>query len=345
MAVTKGQKTRLGVFVSIATMCLIGALLVLAGLRLGETRDNYTVRFSDESVSMSGLDVGSPVKYSGIQVGRVERIGVDPEDVSVIVVALSMNQDTPIAEDSVASLGSLGITGLKYVELTRGSKGARLRKPGEVIPAGPSLIDDLTNQAAIISKQVSTVLDRVAAFTSPKMQQQVASLLARADKILETYEAMGAENRENLRSVLGRVDAVMANAEKISGELTETARQFNGLLADIRPGLSRASNGAARLLSNVEQTRQLVDANLERSQKLIEHLEALSGPEGAQRTLASLDKLATRSTQVISQAREDLVEAIGYLRETSENMTDFSARVRDDPSLLLLGNEEEEGAE
>ncbi|MFN3199918.1 MAG: MlaD family protein [Bradymonadia bacterium] len=342
MAVSKGQKARLGVFVTIAVICLLGALVVLAGLRLGESRDPYTVRFGDENVSMSGLDVGSPVKYSGIQIGRVETISVDPEDVSVIVVSLSLNPGTPIAEDSVASLGSLGITGLKYVELTRGSKGARVREPGEVIPAGPSLIDDLTNQAAVISKQVSVVLDRVAAFTSPKMQAQVSSLLSRADKILETYETLGAENRERLRSVLTRTDAIMANAEKVSAELTGTVRRVNALLDDVRPGMHRASSGAARLVNNIERTRQLLDENLEASKRLIENVADLSGPEGAQKTLASLDRLATRSTQLISQARGDLVEAIGYLRETSENMTEFSAKVKDDPSLLLLGEEEEE---
>lgn len=341
MAVSKGQKARLGVFVTIAAMCLLGALVVLAGLRLGESRDPYSVRFSDEDVSMSGLDVGSPVKYSGIQVGRVESIQIDPNDVSVIVVDLSLNPDTPVAVDSKASLGSLGITGLKYIELSRGSKGAKRREPGDVIPAGASFIDSLADQAVEVSKRVNTVLDRVANLTSPEMQAKISSLITRADKILETYEAMGQENREHLKSILGRVDRILINVEAMSGELNGATRRINGILDDVGPSVQRVSTAATRLVQNAERTRKLLDVNLEASKTLIENAAVLSGPDGLQRTLGTLDRLASRSAQLIGQARGDLVEAIFYMRETAENMTDFSAKIRDDPSLLLLGEEEE----
>ena len=88
----------------------IGGLIVLAGARLGKRETSITCDILKE-VSLNGLDVGSPVKYSGIRIGRVDRISIDPEDVSVIVVELSL--DEGIVQSSKANLGSMGITGLK----------------------------------------------------------------------------------------------------------------------------------------------------------------------------------------------------------------------------------------
>ena len=63
--------------------------------------------------------------------------------------------------DTIANLGSQGITGLKYIDLTRGTSGARVRKPGEEIPAGTSLFDSLALQAGQIATKVEAVLDRL----------------------------------------------------------------------------------------------------------------------------------------------------------------------------------------
>ena len=89
MSVTRAQKVRLGIFLVVSALLLIGGLVILAGARLGEKRDLYFVRYAEGEVSLNGLDVGSPVKYSGIRVGRVDRISIDPSDVSVIVVTIS----------------------------------------------------------------------------------------------------------------------------------------------------------------------------------------------------------------------------------------------------------------
>ncbi len=79
MAVTRAQKVRLGAFLAIGITAVVGGLVVLAGAKLGEKRDAYTVRYDQAEVSLSGLEVGSPVRYSGIKVGRVDAIGIDPK--------------------------------------------------------------------------------------------------------------------------------------------------------------------------------------------------------------------------------------------------------------------------
>jgi ABC-type transporter Mla subunit MlaD len=320
---TRAQKARLGIFLAAGLTVLLGGLLILAGMRLGETRDAYKVRWRDADVSLSGLEVGSPVKYSGIRVGRVESVKIDPQDVGVIVVELSLDGGTPVAEDTKANLGSQGITGLKYIELSRGSSGARLRAPGEEIPPGTSLFDELASQAGDIARKVDQVLDRVSDLTGPDMKTRLASVLDRTDKLLATLDATVSENREALKLLATRLSGTAAEVEALSRELAGSARRANALLDE-----------ATVLVKAARATPERVNALLENGAAVLAETRAALGPEGLQRTLSSVNGLLARS-------RQDLAETVVFLRETAENASALTQRLRDDPTLLIRGESEE----
>jgi len=337
VAVTRAQKLRLGVFLAVGLTALVGGLIVLAGMKLGETRDEYVVRYTEGQVSLSGLEVGSPVKYSGIRVGRVEAIRIDPDDVSVIQVKLSLDEGTPVAEDSRANLGSMGITGLKYIELSRGSAKARVREAGEEIPPGTSFMDDLTTQAGAIAKKASTVLDRVAAFTAPEMKDRVASILEHTDELLENVNATVSENREQLKTLGANLSTTAERLARLTEELTGTAERVNRLLDESRPHLTRVLDESAGLVAEARQTRARLDRVLAEAEGLLQEGRTVLGPEHLQQTLLSVNRLIDRGQLLLVQSRENIVEAVGYLRDTAENMAQLSRRLREDPSLLLLG--------
>jgi len=331
MPVTRAQKVRLGVFVIGGLVVMLGGLVILAGASLGEVRDEYTVRYSEGTVSLSGLDVGSPVKYSGIRVGRVDRIGIAPDDLSVIEVALSMQEGTPIAMDSKANLGSMGITGLKYIELSRGTKAAGLRTPGSDIPPGTAGLDELANQAGEIAEKVSVTIDRVNALVAPEMKDRVASVLDRTDKLLETVEATVSENRVTLKRLGERTEAAVAEAERLLVELNGVASSTRGVIDRAAPGIERTLRATRKLLVDLGGTRENLDDALGSVDMVM---------QSANDALLAVMPLLDRGNLLVQQSQENVVEALSYLRETAENLTDFSRRVREDPSLLLLGGEE-----
>jgi phospholipid/cholesterol/gamma-HCH transport system substrate-binding protein len=306
--VTRAQKLRLGVFVGAGLTVLVGGLVVLAGLKLGEKRDRYTVRYQEAAVSLSGLEVGAPVKYSGIRVGRVDAVRIDPRDVSVIVVELSLDHGTPVAEDEKADLGSQGITGLKYVELTRGSARARVRAPGEDIPPGQSAFDALTTQAGDIARKVDVVLDRVANLTGEDMKQRVAKVLDRSAELLATVNGLLDDNRAALKTVATRLAAAAAEVDALATQLAGTARRANTLLDE-----------TTGLVKGAQATPEKVNALLEQAGGLV----------GALHT-------------VVAQSRRDLLETIGFLHDTAENVNALSEKLKDDPTLLLRHEDEEE---
>jgi len=319
--VTRAQKVRLGIFLAAGLTVFVGGILFLAGLKLIEGRDDYVVRYRDSEVSLNGLEVGSPVKYSGIRVGRVDAVRVDPDDVSVILVELSLDEDTPVAENSKADLGSQGITGLKYIELTRGRAGARIREPGEEIPAGTSMFDNLAQKADQIAGKAEIVLDRVAVLTS---EEHLGKLMDSSEKLITTLNGVLIDNRESLKTLAASMSGTAEQANLLAAELAKTAKQANSLLHE-----------ATVLVQSSKGTPARLDAFLEQGTAVLAESKVLLGPEGVQKTLARINSM-------LAQTNRQIVETVGMLREAAQNAAVFTEKIRDDPSLLLLGDDDED---
>ena len=98
----------------------------------------YRIRFSD---SVSGLALGDPVKYHGIDIGTVKAMILDPDDPRVVQVDVKLRKEAPVKTDTKATLKLKGITGVVFIELSGGSPKARTllaATPQDQIPEIPS---------------------------------------------------------------------------------------------------------------------------------------------------------------------------------------------------------------
>ncbi len=300
---TSGQKVRLGVFVGVGIAVLVGATLLLAGRALTEKRDTYYIRFSSKSASFSGLSVGSDVTYTGIKIGRVEELGVAANDVSTIAVTISVTHGTPIASDSKASLGSQGITGMKYVDISRGSTKSPLRKPGALIPAGDSLLDSLSERAASIGQKLDDLLVHMQAMTGPKAQASVQQILDQSAGILN-------DNREN-------VAAIIENARKTSEELAALA------------------HGGALMVQHADELVLELKATADDLHKSLgPHSEVFAAVAKVERLLDSMNMLITRS-------QGDIEVTLQHLRDASADLGDFSQAIKENPTLLMFSGDKQ----
>jgi len=71
--------------------------------------------------SVAGLTTGSSVGFNGIKVGEVQSFALDPQDARKVQVLISVSDDTPVRENSHASIQSAGLTGGSGVQVTPGS--------------------------------------------------------------------------------------------------------------------------------------------------------------------------------------------------------------------------------
>ena len=128
----------------------------------------YRIHFAE---SVSGLSKGDAVKFSGVDIGTVEAMAINPGDARRVQVDVKLRKDAPVKTDTKATLKLKGITGVVYIELEGGDANAKTllatTSEGE-IPEIPSEKSSLT-----------TVIDEL-----PKVVERFAALENQTKKIL-----------------------------------------------------------------------------------------------------------------------------------------------------------------
>jgi len=163
-----------GVFVLVFSAALIGGVLWLSsGRSYGKSYDLYLTYMKE---SVAGLNLNAPVRYRGVEVGRVKKIALAPGNVERVQVTLAIESGTPVKVDTVAILSTQGVTGIAFVDLTGGSRdsSALIAEPGEeypVIRSGPSLMVRLDaslidvahtfKNAALLSNELPQLIKRI----------------------------------------------------------------------------------------------------------------------------------------------------------------------------------------
>lgn len=124
-----------GVFVIIGLLC-IGYMTVKLGHVSLFGDDSYTLKARFTSVT--GLRTGSPVYIWGIEVGRVESIGMDQREQKA-VVELKIKKGVVVYDDAIASIKTEGLIGDKYLNIDPGGSGEPLTNGGIIADTQPAV--------------------------------------------------------------------------------------------------------------------------------------------------------------------------------------------------------------
>src|SRR5437016_14243941 len=82
----------------------------------------YRIHFAE---SISGLSKGDAVKFSGVDIGTVEAMAIDPVDPQLVQVDVKLRKEAPVKTDTKATLKLKGITGVVFIELNGGTPNAQ----------------------------------------------------------------------------------------------------------------------------------------------------------------------------------------------------------------------------
>jgi len=139
------KESVVGIFMLAGLACIGYLALKLGDLGLLED-DTYplTAQFS----RVTGLRPGSAVVMLGLEVGRVGRLAMDPEQ-RFAVVELKIRKGVRVYDDAIASIQTEGLIGDRYVSIDPGGSG-ELLKAGERIleTVAPTEIMDLVGKYA-----------------------------------------------------------------------------------------------------------------------------------------------------------------------------------------------------
>ncbi len=312
---TKGQKVRLGIFIVLSLSALLVLLALITRQKFLQKQDFYYIAY--ENVSVGGLEVGSPVKYLGIRVGVVEDISIDPENVNRVIVKVALKEGTPIKADAEALIAAIGITGLKTIEIRGGTNEAPLLKPGEYIPAGTSITEEITGRAEVISEKLEQVINNLQVFTRPENLNKITRFAEKSSHTFEQIDQLVAENRQQLKLTLIQTQRLTARLDTSMALLQETAKDIHRIVG---------SDTLEQILANTRAVSlKLKEADLV---TLIGQLR-----EVAERT----NRLLILMDHGIERGGADWVESMRKLKIASGYIEEFSRILQEDPSVLIRG--------
>jgi phospholipid/cholesterol/gamma-HCH transport system substrate-binding protein len=124
------ERTRINIVVGLFMVLGIVALAYLS-IQLGRVSflggRGYTVTVDFPSVG--GLKSGSTVEIAGVEIGRVESIGLDNYQARV---KLRLQSGVKLQEDSIASIKTKGLIGEKYVRISPGGSDKIIQPGGKI---------------------------------------------------------------------------------------------------------------------------------------------------------------------------------------------------------------------
>jgi len=296
---TKVNLAVVGAFVLVLGIALIGGVLWLgSGKSFRVAYDTYLVFMSE---SVSGLSPDAPVRYRGVQVGRVRKIALAPNDAEKVQLTLDIERGTPIKQDTFAVLQSQGLTGIAHVELSGGSRDSpRLSAPPNeeypVIASGPSLM--------------------------LRLDTQVSALLTNLNRSSERFNAL-LDDRN--RRVLGQT---LANLEVVSHTLADRAAAINEGVTD-----------AARTMQNTVRLTGELSQLIERVRRSADAFDRMTD-EGARAGASAARAMESARVGMNAFSGETLPEAqtlVGELRSLTVSLKQLSDELERDPSMLLRG--------
>lgn len=296
----KSSKFLIGLFVISGTLICAAIIIWVGAARIFMKGSLYSVYF-DESVQ--GLQVDSAIKYRGVEIGKVQSIGVAP-DYRLIEVIMKIDIENDLQKLTIATLKTTGITGIVFIELDQIKSGDLSNSPKitfksryPVIPSRRSQISRFVADTGVIMQNIKDI-----------------DLKGISDQLKNTSKAI-----ENF--VEGkRINNIMTNLESTSANLNQTISKINKTIAEGK--VDRVVNETMEVLSDA---RQLIG-------QVKNDINALKLQEKADRTdilLKDIDKKSKAITNELQDTSE-------HLRVTSENLQKLSDNLKRNPSELIF---------
>ena len=238
------------------------ALFTVWLARLGGTQEKeYDIFFKQ---SVDGLAKGSQVTYSGVPSGQVKAIALWKNDPQFVRVRVSLNEDTPILQGTVATVQG-SFTGTSTVSLDGAVKGAAPIACNEnamaqtcpygvpTIPAKAGGFGAILNSAPQLLERLSTLTERLTGLLTDRNQASIAGILDNTNNLTHALADRGPE----IAATLAQTRVAIQQAGDAAQQIGALAQTSNGVLAnDIQPTLANLN----RTIQSAQHTTETLDA-------------------------------------------------------------------------------------
>jgi phospholipid/cholesterol/gamma-HCH transport system substrate-binding protein len=206
----------------------------------------YTIVFES---SVAGITTGSSVGFNGIRVGEVQSFSLDPQDARKVQVLISVRDDTPVRENSRASIQSMGLTGGSGIQITPGTPDAPflLATAEDPLPvirseagAGQGVFEAgsaALNNANVFISKLNTLLDeneKSINTTMSNVEQFTTMLAEKRDDIGQAISDVK-EGAQSFKSLSDKLEVSLGdNVDGITRQARESLQEFGSFMREGR---------------------------------------------------------------------------------------------------------------
>jgi phospholipid/cholesterol/gamma-HCH transport system substrate-binding protein len=306
MARNTANNLKLGIFVTIGTLCLILGLYMI-GRNKSLFGANFMVKTRFHNVD--GLLIGNNVRFSGIQAGTVRSINLVNDTTLEVELLLDNNVKKFIHKNAITTLGTEGLMGNKVVNITPVLGDAPPVQEGDMLEtiksASPiemmQTLSKTNDNAADISVAVKEAILRLnnsttlwAVLSDTGLSNDVKTSLQNIRKASKTATESIADLRAivqdvksgkgtmgellNDKEMAGNLKDAIAHVQRASKEADGLVVRLDSLVADVQHDLNRGPGTMHDLLKDPEMAKKLSNSltNIEKGTALFnEDMEAL----------------------------------------------------------------------
>ena len=254
------NETKVGALTAIAITLMILGYSFLKGRSLFKTGNYIYAKFND----VKGLQVSNSVFVNGFQIGNVIEIENTDANLTDIIVAIKLNTNYNIPDNSVASIKDNPL-GSPQMEIKLGNSKVFLKK-GATIPSENSLgmfsaltnqLTPTTDQLKATLKELESTLKNINSIFDPKSKSNLQDAIANINKTT----LMLAESTTSLNKMLekqnGSIAKSMDNVNSITANLAKQNEKIDATLSNIKTTTENLSQ--ADLKGSVASFKKSID--------------------------------------------------------------------------------------
>jgi phospholipid/cholesterol/gamma-HCH transport system substrate-binding protein len=293
-----------GAFTLLVLAMAVAFVLWYRGANNARDYQVYEIYFTG---SVSGLTAGSPVRYLGVDVGRVRRLSLNKERPDTVKVIVEVDTSAPVSSATRASLGLQGVTGLLYVNLKQGKDDATALRQGDRYPIIESQSSDIDTVLASLPELVArarTLIDNANSIFSDKNLGALGDTLANLRELTQALP----QTVKQVNESLAQFDGTMA-------AIKDTATSVHGAVDEARPQLTNAMARVNEVTANLAATTQRLDRFMASSEAQVGHFSD-QGLFEFERLLRDVRSAAGEFRELSRSLKENPAQLIYEQRET-----------------------------
>jgi phospholipid/cholesterol/gamma-HCH transport system substrate-binding protein len=254
------RETKIGLFTVLAIVVAIWGFKFLKGQNLLSRSNNFVVIYND----VDNLPISSPVLISGLQVGVVKDMYINPKNPQQIAVILDVSKSVKVPKDAIALLQTTSFLGNKAISLSyKGICTDNCAVSGDTLASRAAGLLESMLPEETLAKYFTLIKDNVGGVV---------------DSINAHIQTEGSNG------TIDEIKTTISNLRKITDQL-------NGLLAASSGNIQRIAKNLDATTSNLAQNNQQISALIANAARVTDELASIDFQKLAGAAGTSMDNL------------------------------------------------------